>query len=351
MYELEKYKNIRQKKSCPACEKRSFVQYIDDETGEYLNDRVGRCDREESCGYHYTPKDYFTDNPQDKKEWKPERQIRRKQPETKPIGYVPLKYIFDSAERPDSTFLEFLFLLFDVSTTKKAAAPYFLGATKNRAAIFPQIDEHGKCRTAKIQKYNPETGKRIKNEPGSINWVHSILKKKGELPEDFNLDMCLFGMHLIRSEKNKGKSVCICESEKSAIIAAGAMPNVLWMASGALGWLNVGKMKPLRGRSILLFPDTSANGIAFDRWSNIAAEARSLGMDVNVSTLLEDGCTAKEKAEGYDIGDYLIDRLKTPTKEAPKKQLSKAEIALISMQEKNPALTLLIDKLDLTLVQ
>jgi hypothetical protein len=36
---------------------------MDTETGRQIADTVGRCDRESSCGYHYTPKEYFADNP------------------------------------------------------------------------------------------------------------------------------------------------------------------------------------------------------------------------------------------------------------------------------------------------
>ena len=29
----------------------------------YISDNVGVCNRIDKCGYHYTPKQYFTDNP------------------------------------------------------------------------------------------------------------------------------------------------------------------------------------------------------------------------------------------------------------------------------------------------
>ena len=29
----------------------------------YVNDRVGKCNRLDMCGYHYTPHQYFEDNP------------------------------------------------------------------------------------------------------------------------------------------------------------------------------------------------------------------------------------------------------------------------------------------------
>ena len=29
----------------------------------YLSDSVGKCNRLNKCGYHYTPRQYFADNP------------------------------------------------------------------------------------------------------------------------------------------------------------------------------------------------------------------------------------------------------------------------------------------------
>ena len=29
----------------------------------YINDKVGKCNRLDKCGYHYTPRMYFEDNP------------------------------------------------------------------------------------------------------------------------------------------------------------------------------------------------------------------------------------------------------------------------------------------------
>ena len=39
-------------------------RYIDTEnSNQYIADNVGKCNHLDKCGYHYTPKQYFEDNP------------------------------------------------------------------------------------------------------------------------------------------------------------------------------------------------------------------------------------------------------------------------------------------------
>jgi hypothetical protein len=40
---------------CPACQKKTFVLYVEAVTGEYLPKQFGRCDRESNCGYFQLP--------------------------------------------------------------------------------------------------------------------------------------------------------------------------------------------------------------------------------------------------------------------------------------------------------
>ena len=51
-YSLEKGSK---KYNCPDCNKRTFVLYIDTETGDQLPEQYGRCDRESNCSYHLNP--------------------------------------------------------------------------------------------------------------------------------------------------------------------------------------------------------------------------------------------------------------------------------------------------------
>ena len=65
-YQLEKYRGRGSRYVCPKCRhKHSFTRYIDtyNNNNIYINDDVGKCNRLDKCGYHYTPRQYFEDNP------------------------------------------------------------------------------------------------------------------------------------------------------------------------------------------------------------------------------------------------------------------------------------------------
>lgn len=65
---LEPYKGVATRHTCPECkQKRCFSRYIDTENAITFPEYVGRCDHEQKCGYHFTPKEYFEQYP-DKKE-------------------------------------------------------------------------------------------------------------------------------------------------------------------------------------------------------------------------------------------------------------------------------------------
>lgn len=56
-FKLEPYKGVKTRHTCPACKRsRCFARYIDTEGVLTFPDHVGRCDHEQRCGYHYTPK-------------------------------------------------------------------------------------------------------------------------------------------------------------------------------------------------------------------------------------------------------------------------------------------------------
>ncbi len=98
--------------------------------------------------------------------------------------------------------------------------------------------------------------------------------------------------------------MAIVESEKSAIIASGCMPEAVWLGSNSKQWLNATRLQGFGNRSIILYPD--ADG--YNQWSAIATDARRLGLNVKVSDLIETHATIEQKTNGYDLADYLIEQ-------------------------------------------
>lgn len=312
---LEKYKGSGSRHTCPACGRaKKFSRYIDTETGQYITDNVGRCDREANCGYHLKPGEYFDANGD---RWKADidRQGRRREnvsqanytqriAKGKPDVIDRRLLIASLRNYEQNSFVQFLLNLFPFNPDDVIAAvnDYAIGTGRNGEAIFWQIDGKARIRTGKLIEYDPATGKRRKNR--SPNWIHSTMKKAGQLPDSFELQQCFFGEHLLT--KYPGRAIAIVEAEKTAVIASickGVFPDLVWIACGGLSNLKPESLLRIAtGRKLILFPD--ANG--FDKWQAIASEARRAGIEVNLSNLLEEHATETQKREGLDLADYLI---------------------------------------------
>ncbi|MDD3319841.1 MAG: DUF6371 domain-containing protein [Paludibacter sp.] len=357
---LQKYKGKDTRHDCPSCKaKLSFTQYLDGNTHKPIHDNVGKCNRESKCGYHYTPKQYFMDNPlfpspveragvrsltpSLRVGWVGSDASPKKLPSTQGegpgvrIGTIPFRFVQKSASYK-SNFVRFLFEHFSDEQIQNVVENYALGATKTKEVIFWQIDITGKVRTGKIMKYNSETGKRIKHQSGAIDWVHNKLKKSGNISEDFNLQQCFFGEHLLTIYPNK--PVAIVESEKSAIIASCIIPDLIWLAAGNINGLSIEKCQILKGRDVILYPDLGA----YEKWSIKAIEIQKLcNCKMSVSLILEDEATSNDRDNGLDIVDYIVAELKSK-KTIPNIQSWFSPI-LQSMIETNKALLILLNNL------
>jgi len=298
-YILEPYKGLNTRFHCPKCKKaRTFSRYIDTESGNSVAADVGRCSRENNCGYHYTPKQYFQDNHIALSKPLPMRGGKHldTKPHAKKISVInPNLFKASLKNYETNNFAKYLIDLFNEEVASQLIGQYFLGSSKhwNGATIFWQIDCFGKVRTGKIMLYDPISGKRVKTPYPHITWVHKALNT----PE-FELHQCLFGEHLL---KNRTKPVAIVESEKTAVISSIYFPEFLWLAVGSLNNLNAKKCSVLAGRTVILFPDL--NG--FDKWSSKVKELSSLAM-FTVSDLLERKATDVERLQGLDLADYLV---------------------------------------------
>ena len=335
---LEKYSGRASRHKCPKCgDPHSFAYYLDGNTGQPIDKTVGRCNHESGCGYHYTPKQFFIDNPTERERHK-EVMVQSLSPrQKKEIGYIPFSYVERSVSY-NSSFVHFLCGLFDrysleSPTIERLMQDYALGATKDGSMIYWQIDTKGRVRTGKVMKYNEKTGHRIK-DAGGINWIHAMMKKQKLLPDDYNLVQCLFGEHLLRIYPDR--VVALVESEKSALIGAGVFPEYVWLATGGKSQLSTDKLKILKGRTVIMFPDVDG----FEYWTSKAKEVEAIGCKVIVSDLLEKNATEEDRENKIDIADWLI----SPLQETPKPDVMQRLI------ESNPIFELLVREFNLQFI-
>jgi hypothetical protein len=324
---------------CPACQKKRFVRYYDFEKKQYLSESVGRCDREVKCGYHYSVTEFFKDQHREGRGNAFKPFLKKTEDAYKTLE--PSCIANDTFRKSlihynKNNFISFLDRLYDKEQIAYLIDEFKIGTSKYwpGSTVFWQVDNKGKIRTGKIMLYDPQTGKRVKREVACIQWVHKILKL-----ENYNLEQCLFGLHQL--PKAKTKPIAIVESEKTAVLMTGFYPAYCWMATGGLSNLSYSKIKVLAGRKIILYPDLGG----WEKWQEKAAVLIQNGMDIQVSTILEEHCSPKDRESGFDIADYFIKEKLVPTKITHVQ--SYEDKILTQLIKQNPAVKTLVDRLSL----
>ena len=312
MIQLETYKGTKTRHICPACNsKNQFTRFVDD-AGNYIADHVGICNRVSKCGYRYTAKQFFADNPNTSKfQSKPKQKYVRANRTRQTSTFVETKTLsfdFIASEHLKATlgnydrnaFVQFLLNLFpdcrdEIQSILKM---YFVGTYEDYTS-FPSIDQLNRVCRAKLIRFNPATGKRLKGD-----YDTSSLVRKLKLKEDFQYKQIFFGEHLL--SKYPYKPVAVVEAEKTAIIASLCFPEFVWLGSNSKTWLKIERLKRLGKRQIVLYPD--ADG--FKLWQEIALDGKRQGLTIKLSRLVENHATDEQKANGYDLADYLINQQK-----------------------------------------
>ncbi len=134
-YILEPYNGKHSRHQCTECKERdSFSYYIDTETGERLSETVGKCNREIKCGYHYSPKQFFSDHDTSKRIYNKKHtptSSRIVNPQTGIYSTVPLKTFQESlAGYERNNLISFLRVSFGDEITKRLIETYFIGTSE-----------------------------------------------------------------------------------------------------------------------------------------------------------------------------------------------------------------------------
>ncbi|MFN8307343.1 MAG: DUF6371 domain-containing protein [Ferruginibacter sp.] len=302
-YILEPYKGRNTRYRCPSCsQNHKFTRYINAATGEYLADHIGRCDRQDSCGYHMTPKMFLIENPvfnDYSKNWK--KAIDPPDQSKFTIDYLPYDVLERSlACHKHCNLFPFLTRLFGDNIASQLCIDYLIGSNKKRDTVFWQADINDNIRQCKIIRYNSLDGKRKKDIP--VRFAGKEILKNNKA----NLVQCFFGENLLSFSINDDKPIGIVESEKTAVIASIYYPHFVWLATGGTHgckWTQKSVCDILTGRKVIIFPDINSYDIWCEKARLISATVKC---KVVVSDLLENGATNNDRVNGYDLADYLI---------------------------------------------
>lgn len=331
------------KHRCPNCGKKRFVRYIDTQTGEYLPEQYGRCDREANC-----PQQEYNNPYKDghaKAIWEQEQKVTgvtkvtvpkqkyfRTQPKPQPtreqvfFDLETFKQTLQPHRYENNTFIQNLLsrvaFPFEVDEVTKVIQLYRLGTVANGyragANTFPFIDIKGNVRAIQVKQFDEQ------NHTTGTDFLHSIIEKhhtrnNKPLPEwleaytkqDKRIS-CLFGEHLL--SKYHSNPIALVEAPKTAVYGTlyFGLPetpeSLIWLAVYNKSSFSFDKLKVLQGRFVYVFPDLSKDGNTFKEWETKAKEyeSRLAGTRFIFSDLLEQLAPEQDKSEGNDLADYLI---------------------------------------------
>lgn len=268
---------------CPNCNKKSFVKFIENKTNTYLNILNGRCDRESKCGYFKKPISNCITNSNNY-----EAKI------IQPTHHNKAVLQQFSNNKQQSNFITYLLKVFETQKVLQTINRYNIGTTNYwyGATIFWQMDSENVIRGGKIMLYNSNIGSRIKEPFNHVSWMHKQLKLN-----NFVLQQCLFGLHLINTIA-KSDTICIVESEKTAIIMSIVIPNFLWLATGSKTAFKEEMLTPIKEYKIIAYSDKTA----FKNWTKTSNLLNKQGYKIECSSLLEN----INIEDGSDLVDFLF---------------------------------------------
>jgi hypothetical protein len=184
---------------------------------------------------------------------------------------------------------------------RHAADRYRLGCSKEGGVIFWEIDDQQRVHTGKIMYYQPDCHRDKAHNP---TWVHSLMKDK--LPQNYELQHCLFGLHLLGVG---GGNIALVESEKTAVILSEKFPDFIWLSCGGLQMFKPELLAPLVNHKVVVFPDTDETGEAYKQWLAVLQQAQRqyvFKYPLRISRLLENHASQEQKQQKIDLVDFLF---------------------------------------------
>ena len=233
-----------------------------------------------------------------------------------------------------------------VKQMQHACQRYYLGKTRSGLPVFWMMDDMLTPLDAHI---------------GNSAWLSALLKAREPLIASWQVTHCLFGLHLFaescfchtditdntdnfintdscvpsvasgkaesmdykdyaakaaQAQKKSVKSVqsvcpnktvCVVESERSAVILSELFPEYVWMAYVTTAHLRPELFAPLLGHKVVLFPRTDPTLSNFLFFKDLAAIVRQeYEIDISVDDTLEKRATSEQKERCIDLVDFLF---------------------------------------------
>jgi hypothetical protein len=281
----------KHKTTCPSCKKeKHFQRYIDNSTGQLLSAEFGKCDNESKCGFWNKPK------------FEPQKTTYR--PSVTTTTTEPIFFdtkVYQKFRNHDNNFVSGLFKIYPRYQVTEVLEAYQVGSYRG-FTLFPFMDRKSNIRAVQAKLFNENLHTK------GTTYLHYLLEKYENVPnwlvrysEQKNKVSALFGEHLIESCKEK---IYLVEAPKTAIIATLHFPKFLWLAVGSKSYFTSERMKPLIGKNVCVVPDLSIGGLTFNEWK---LKADMLGFKTYGK--LERIATDKQRSEGWDLADFLLNKM------------------------------------------
>ncbi|MBW7868869.1 MAG: hypothetical protein H3C31_11140 [Brumimicrobium sp.] len=288
-FEFEK--SPAKKGECPSCRHKDTFRFYEDLPRQY-----GKCDRENNCGYFNNPHEESYEVQAEL------ANIEIKKPKTKEPKQIFLKadQVKDTINNQTSDFHLYLYghALVDLTHLTK----WNVGTDKFGNTCFIISD--------KKNIYNVKTIKYADNcKRDKAKYPFYLKAPKGK-----KYSRCLYGAHLLDNDKKK--TVCLVESEKTAVLAAAQYPTFDWLATGGSNGLTGETISVLYGRKIYYLCDADKAG----RNNSTIDKLKAYKQNFKVVDLFPN------RTDGYDLADYILndflfDKKQLPEIKEPEEQI------------------------------
>ena len=172
-----------------------------------------------------------------------------------------------------------------------ACQRYHLGQTRSCIPMFWMIDDMNTPLDAHI----------------GDRWISQLLKQREPLIANWQVQHCLFGLHLLAHAMSP---IAIVESEASAIVLSALFPETIWLAYATTSHLSPDLFAPLEGHIVTIYPNTDPTLSTYLFFQDLVTlTLQQYDLDITISPLLEDNATPTQKDRNIDLLDFLKESL------------------------------------------